>query len=137
MTIVSFTIASEVIFAFADKFTHARLPERIAGNQRRAGKSGVDVLVYDGGLTHRRAVVHQGRDDAVRIYGEIFGFELIKLEQIDVPAGPGHALFLQGHAAANRTDGAPKVIKLDHAVRPSAPELGRRHLSFGSKRRRH
>src|SRR5271169_7192546 len=62
----------EPLVARIDELAHSRRLKRIVRRELRSLEDRVDVLIDDGGLSDRLAVVHQGRHDAFRVDREVF-----------------------------------------------------------------
>jgi hypothetical protein len=69
----------------------------------------VDVLADHRGLEDHLAVVHQRRNNAVRVELQVFRPQMLEPEKLEAPVGPGQVLLGKHHAHFERVDRVPLV----------------------------
>jgi hypothetical protein len=88
--------------------------DRIGRQQRRAGKDLVDVMHDDGRLDDDLAVMHQGRNDRVRVELHVSGVELVAAQREQLPV-PIDVLLGQSEPRLDRAHRSPAVVEGEHA----------------------
>jgi len=83
-----------------ERLPHLRLRARpgITRVERRVGKDVVEILGDDVRLVEHPLSVHERRDDAVRVQGQVLRALLLHPRQVDEARRPGEALFEQHRA---------------------------------------